>query len=234
MNRHFVSMLTVCVLSLALFGAVQDRTAEEHFLRGKELAEKNCGDCYGRTQQGLELAIAELQEAVNKGSDQRKQAYILLADAYNDLAIIYYSEPNRQLDRERLLAESRQIYRTLYAEYPDDPEVLRLYLRSLTREDNDEKSQVYKRLKNLQPQNARVQLSLGGLLFAKGMRQEGLREIKGGVGLESRAELRETVRFVLGLLERNGCSIHRGRAWLGDLARIERAGAENERAVREY
>ncbi|GEM_PF-1465066 len=115
------------LLAASLPAAPQDPPVD-HFARGQQLLEKNCGDCYGATRAGLEEAIAELRKARDTGNfdaPRLRAIHRLLGQAYGTLAHVFLppdsEEKNQALRRQHESLEMALRYGTpetdLYVEY---------------------------------------------------------------------------------------------------------------------
>jgi tetratricopeptide (TPR) repeat protein len=206
----------------------QELGPADHFKRGKELMAAHCRECYGKTKEGLEQAIAELKLALNSGHENKKEAYLLLANGLNDYAYSYYGKLGQPEEgkKEELLEERRNIFRTLYQLYPEDPEILDLYVReAVDRKNLDESLKVYRKLNELRPQNTNWKMTLASLLIQTGSREEGMKLLK--EGLERLAREYSEIEYAWRFLERFeglvpylahiDCPLIHGERWIADL-----------------
>lgn len=171
-------MALVILLSCALASA-QEPLAKEHFARGKALIEANCGDCMGRTRQGLEKGISEVLKAIEAGYDDQIAAYKLLAEAYNTLAYVDAGrDPKEQ--KEVILLQKAALEKVLTLNPGDGPTRVQ-YARVV----GDRKMMIaaLREVLAADPNNAEIRNLLGISLVEVGQIEEGVVHLKKSVEL---------------------------------------------------
>src|SRR5205823_3074225 len=136
--------MSVLITELILFifflaiptSLVAQDNPEAHFKRGKELIEQNCGDCAGGSGKGLEEGINEVLKAIDLGYRDPKNAYKVLAGAYNTMAIVF-SKP-RSSEEKELFQRRKQMYEKLVSLDPTDVNALFEYAKALAPTDDEE------------------------------------------------------------------------------------------------
>jgi tetratricopeptide (TPR) repeat protein len=175
-------LLLLCLLQAPLAQTTPAVDAEAHFDRGKALIDYNIADNYDATQAGLEEGIAELRRAIALGCGDKPSAYKALVHAYLALARIYVGGGDPE-GRNRDLAESRDVCRTLLDIAPDDVEALSV-CASAFRGAPDEQLRLYRKVVVLAPENAEGRFMLGMLLVDKGDLAAGAQEVRQAINLE--------------------------------------------------
>lgn len=103
---------TTAVLFLVIFPSLQVRGQQPAVTRafetGRNLIEKNCGDCAGATQAGLQDGIREMLGAIESGYRDRVAALRLLAEAYHVLAFVYHA-PESPSRRETIVLRTKTL-----------------------------------------------------------------------------------------------------------------------------
>ncbi|HSR52312.1 MAG TPA: hypothetical protein VLV83_15905 [Acidobacteriota bacterium] len=143
---------------------------ESHREEGRRLLEKNCADCMGSSRAGLEQAIAELEKAAELSEEQDPETLRLLAEAYNVLIHVYLdrSPPEKnEYKSKRALALKR-----LVELQPNDAQVLMDYARTLAKP--QEKTEIWKRVLQLDPTHAGAHRAIGARLLQDGEVDQGL------------------------------------------------------------
>jgi hypothetical protein len=164
---HLALLLSLLLVPLTAPQATQKATgqqsvARQQFQRGKQLIENNCIDCMGGTQSGVEKGIKEIQAAVDAGYPDQKAAYKLLEEAYAYMTTYTDKHP----DVEALYAAKRlEVTRKLFERYPNDPEVLELYVNTV--KDEDEQIAILRKLLKLSPHQPDASFLLSLLLLKK-------------------------------------------------------------------
>lgn len=142
----------------------------KHFLQGKALIEKNCGDCMGGTRSGLEEGIAEVLKAIELGYTDSVGAYKLLAEAYNILRFVYAKRDPQE--REAIRQTQQETYEKLMDLAPHDPEVFYEYAMAL--KNRDDRIPIYRKILKIDPRYSPARYSLGLWLVEHGQVEEGL------------------------------------------------------------
>jgi hypothetical protein len=106
---------------------------EPGFAEGKKLIEANCADCAGATKEGLQRGIDVMRDALDTGYVDRAAGLRLLAQAYNELALVY-SEPD-SVEHGQALARRRAVLEQLVAFAPGDPGVHYEYVMTFSDRD---------------------------------------------------------------------------------------------------
>ncbi len=180
-----VFVLSSIVISAA-YGNNLDVSAQARFLEGKQLVERNCGECYPRTREQLERGISRLLEALQLGYPRKADVYKLLAEGYNTLAAVD-AKPDSE-ERRAFIDRRNKILEDLVAISPDDPEALFMYAGSLP--NLDERLVVLRKILARDPNHVDARYAIGMALIAKGQRDMGIEELKKAVALASGVRLR--------------------------------------------
>lgn len=148
-----VISITICITIFILSASNGHAFVGEDqiaFEKAKKIALDNCADCRGKTKQGLELAVSELENLLGR-PQPTLEFYLLLADVYRLLAIRFYPHDDASGERAKLLEKEVKVL-TLAAEIkPDDIELLHRLALSLS---GDSKIDVLRRIIELDPNNA--------------------------------------------------------------------------------
>lgn len=126
----------------------------ETYERGKALAFRNCGDCYGRTREGLEAARTTLESLLDKPIDSN-EIYFVLADVYRTLAFRYYKRFSSE--RADLLKKEKEVLALAAAMSPDSVDALMRAARTL---EGEERIEVLRKVIGLDPDNVDAHMSL--------------------------------------------------------------------------
>jgi len=203
MQKIVSTIIFMIIMGFLDRGDAQETTPEDHFLRAKKLIEANCGDCMGGTKKGLEEGIAELRKAIQLGY-KNKEAYKLLAEAYNEIVIVY--SVRGSAEQKSLIDEKKKIYRQLYELDPNDPEILYLYAELF--EDDREKLAMYRKLLERDPKHSDARFVMGLLLIKKGQLKQGANEIKEAILLEQNVlVLNNYISRLIESLNQHGCKL---------------------------
>jgi hypothetical protein len=176
LNEILLCILLVTVTSCL---AAQDNP-EAHFTRGKQLIEKNCGDCAGGSKNGLEEGINEVLKAIDLGYRDPKAAYKVLADAYSTMAIVFATP--RSSEEKELFRRRKQMYEKLVSLDPADANTLFEYAKSLAATD-DEETQLtaLRNVLKLKPNHTGARFFVGVLLLRRGQASQAVTEIRKGL-----------------------------------------------------
>lgn len=206
-----------------------DMTANEHFKLGKSLIEANHYDSMGSTQEGMEVGIKQMKEAIRLKCADLKTANIILANAYDQMLV----QPKENSDADRIrVAERDEILLQLYKLYPDDLQILDMYVRSL--KNKAEKFVVYKHMKEIAPQSPTPHFMLGILHIEGGRLAEGADEIKTWLRLETNPTLvRAYSPRVIEYMAAKGCVVPEADYWFSKFMDIEMDMQSGELHVRE-
>lgn len=159
---------------LAASVCVQGQSAKERFLRGKELIETNGPDSMGATRHGFEQGIAEVRKAIGEGYEDQIAAYKVLAEAYNDLALVY-AQPDSKEQSEIFLLQ-RQALEKLLELAPGDARIRADYARLL--KDVNAEIEAWRDVVADEPNNAEARWRLGVLLVHEGQIDEGMTQLR--------------------------------------------------------
>jgi tetratricopeptide (TPR) repeat protein len=182
MGKILIVPIIVLVFLVGIYRPLYAQDAQIQFEKAKELIKQNCADCMGATRQGLENGISSLNESIRSGYKNKKEAYILLRDAYNTMRIVYAtpsSEEQRNIRREIKIVNEKLVQID-----PNDPKILYEYARYL--DDSDAQLQVYEIILKIDPDDVDARFASGKIMIEKGNVNEGI------------AELRETLRRAKG------------------------------------
>ena len=169
-------MTNVLLLTLAISRAAvtQESVPQEHFQQGKQLIEANCGDCIGSTRAGLERGIAEVRKALEMGYPDKLDAYRLLGEAYNTLALVFAKIDSPE--GKEAWEQRRRAYEKILDLDPSDVESRHLYVSSL--QDKAQKMAQYRKILELKPDHTDAMFRVGMLLVEEGRSDEGLDELR--------------------------------------------------------
>lgn len=206
-----------------------DMTANEHFELGKTLIEANHYDSMGSTQEGMEEGIRQMKEAIRLKFADLKTANIILANAYDQML----APPKENSDADKIrIAERDEILLQLYKLYPDDLQILDMYVMRL--KNKAEKFVVYKHMKEIAPQSPTPHFMLGILHVEDGRLAEGTDEIKTWLGLETNpSAVRAYARVAIEHMAAKGCVVPEADYWHSMLLDVEMAMEAGESHVRE-
>jgi len=207
-----------------------DMTANEHFELGKSLIEANHYDSMGSTQEGMEVGIKQMKEAIRLKCADLKTANIILANAYDQMLVVYPKE-NSDADRIRV-AERDEILLQLYKLYPDDLQILDMYAGRL--QNKAEKFVVYKHMKEIAPQLPDPHFMLGILNIEAGNLIEGVEEIKTWLSLDARpTAVRAYSMGAIATMAAKGCVVPEADYWFPKFMDVETLMDSGEPLVRE-
>jgi tetratricopeptide (TPR) repeat protein len=152
--------------------AAPDDPATRAFTRGADLLERNCGECYPSSREGMAEGIASLQRALQLGYPDRAAAHRLLVRAYADMTFAWYGsgEPEK--------ARYRQLWRAEIAELARlDPSDLDNLLLNVRQNSGGEEQRVtaLRALVEEHPQYAAAEYELAVNLLALGSDEEAVR-----------------------------------------------------------
>jgi len=175
----------VCFLPLPSFG--EGTSAEEYFLQGQKLVERNASGNMGTTKEGMEAGIDALRKALEAGYPNVIEIYKMLGDAY--LKMTDYDESYRQ--------KRQEIYEILLKIAPDDPDVMSDYVRYV--QDKVRKIEFYRRIIKIDPKRSKARFGLGILLVKTGSVDEGVKSVVEAIKMES--NFRATGNYVIDLTD---------------------------------
>lgn len=179
--RRFLLTLTFLLTANVLSITADAQSAEQHFQRGRQLIESNCGECTGASKKGLEQGIDEVNKAIDMGYSDKIAAYELLADANNTLGIVY-SQPGSK--EEIAYGNARQaIYERLMGLDPQNVKFRYEYAMGLS--DETKQMAALRDVLKLDPKYADAYFALGMILTTTGQVDEGIIELENAMRLES-------------------------------------------------
>lgn len=212
--------------------AGNELSADEHFEVGETLIEANHYDSHGATQNGMEQGIFQMKEAIRLNCSDTKRAYLILADAYDQMRVPPTS--GSDADRKRV-ADRDQILRQLYQSYPDDLEVLGRYANRVSV--RTEKIRAYRRMTELNPKLADPHTMLALFLIQDGKLTAGIEEGKLGIELEVSPDVAgDRANMLAQALTAKGCTVSGGNEWgwkMMDAAESLDIGIHNKEEVTE-
>ncbi len=174
--------------------------AQARFLEGKQLVERNCGECYPRTREQLERGIGKLLEALQLGYPRKADVYKLLGEGYNTLAAVD-SKPDSE-EQRAVIERRNKVLEDLVAISPDDPDALFMYAESLR--NLDERLVVLRKILAIDPNHIDARYATGMALIATGQRDMGIEELKKAVALAGGLRLRTYGYALVNALRESG------------------------------
>lgn len=176
-NLLTLRAVAILIVIVACCRANGQNNANLLYREGKSLIERNCTECRGASKQGLEEGIQKVNQAVDGGFADKKEALKLIAEAYNNLAV--YAKPGSD-ERKSLLEKKRQTYQSLTNLFPSDPNILYLYAQSTVDAglSSSEQLSAYRRVLQADPKYSAARYAVAALLLDSGDRGQGLIELR--------------------------------------------------------
>ena len=176
MKRAMLTLMLAALIACQSEQAVADSPgrARALFTQGKTLIENNCGDCRGGTRAGLETGIETMRQAIELGYPNKAEAYKLLTQAYNTLALVY-AEPD-SAEQKKVQSEQRELYRQLIELDPNDAAIRVEY--AILAEDPYERLMQLRQAVEVAPKFAEARFVLAATLIERGDWESGTAEAR--------------------------------------------------------
>lgn len=158
-----VLMLTFVLIPCA--ARAQAPEDPEALLReGRDLVEKNCGDCMGSSAVELRRGIQKVESALEAGVSDRAEAYRLLVDAWGQMSYAFLTPDSAEQSEAR--ERQRRAFERLLELEPRNVNILYEYAFAVP--DDETRAGVLRQILEIDPGHAEALFALGRLEAERG------------------------------------------------------------------